>query len=260
MSGIAVNVAHGPAGVEERVFFQGDDRLEGMLGRPDDAAGAVDEAPQTGPAGRSPGVIGGVVIAHPYPPHGATMAVPAVYRIAQSCRARGLMSLRFNFRGVEGSRGSFSGTEEHRDVEAAAAFLRGRLAALEGETVPGPETPPVALAGYSFGSAMAARAAADLGYVQALALIAFPLNWPEVPSDTLERLGPFRGPVLALCPENDHLSRPEEVERVLTGLGLDLTLEVVEGADHFLQGRHREVGESVAAFLSKALTLAHGRY
>lgn len=254
-----MNVGHGPAGAEERVFFQGDDRLEGMLGWPEKVAEAAGEASETG-GGHPAGVLGGAAIAHPYPPHGATMAIPAVYRIAQSCRARGLVSLRFNFRGVEGSRGAFSGTEEHRDVEAAAAYLRGRLAALDGQGVPGPDTPPVALAGYSFGSVMAARAAAGLGYVQALALIAFPLHWPEVPSDTLERLRAFRGPVFAVCAQNDHLNHPEEVERVLTDLALDVTLEVIEGADHFLQGRHREVGESVASFLSKALALARGRY
>lgn len=222
---------------EQRVFFPGDDRLEGMLGWPQDDV-----------------VAGGVVIAHPYPPHGATMALPVVYRIAKSCRERRLATLRFNFRGVEGSLGTFSGTEEHRDVAAAAEFLRGRLAGLDGDAVPGPNTLPVALAGYSFGSIMAARAAAGLGYVRALALVGFAVDWSDVPLDTYERLVEFRGPVFALCAENDEIGYPERVERVLQQLGLDYTLGVVEGADHFLQGRHREAGERVADFLAEALT------
>jgi len=225
-----------PAGAEGRVFFPGDDRLEGMLGWPRDDV-----------------VKGGVVIAHPYPPHGGTMALPVVYRIAQSCRERRLATLRFNFRGVEGSLGTFSGTEEDRDVAAAGEFLRGRLAALDGDAVPGPNTRPVMLAGYSFGSIMAARAAAALEYVQALVLVGFVMRWDQLPADTFERLGAFRGPVFALCAENDDMGRPHDVEQALKSLGLDYMLGVVENAGHFLEGRHREVGERVATFLAERL-------
>lgn len=105
---------------------------------------------------------------------------------------------------------------------------------------------------------MAARAAAGLGYVRALALITFPLGWSEVPSDTLERLRVFRNPVFALCAENDDLGRPDDVERALKDLGLDYTLGVVEGAGHFLERRHREVGERVAEFLVEALATSGG--
>jgi alpha/beta superfamily hydrolase len=242
--------ATGPEAAEGHVLFPGDDRLEGVLEWPEAEAGVKRAG---GGPGRIGTVAGGVVIAHPYPPGGATMALPVVYRIAQSCRERRLATLRFNFRGVGESLGAFSGTEEYRDVEAAAAFLRGRLASLDGDTVPGSNTVPLALAGYSFGSIMAARAAAGLGFVQALALVGLAVDWPELPPDTFERLGAFRGPVFALCAENDDLGYPEDVERVLKGLGLDYTMGVVEGADHFLEGRHREVGERVAAFLAERL-------
>lgn len=235
----------GPEPSEARVFFPGDDRLEGMLGWPEAEPAAGEGAP----------VAGGVVVAHPYPPHGATMAQPVVYRIAKSCRQRRLATLRFNFRGVEGSLGAFSGTEEHRDVEAAAAFLAGRLASSDGDPVSGPNTAPLALAGYSFGSVMAARAAAGAAVpVRALALVGFVVSWAELPPDTFTRLAAYRGPVLAVCAENDDLGYPEDVERLLTELGLDFSLSVVEGAGHFLEGRHREVGKRVASFLAEALT------
>jgi uncharacterized protein len=236
----------GSSGSEERpkdrpvadghLFFSGDDRLEGVL-----------EWPETG------AVAGGVVVAHPYPPHGGTMVQPVVYRIAQACRRRRLATLRFNFRGVGGSRGAFSGTEEHRDVEAAAVFLRGRLAALDGPVASGPETLPLALAGYSFGSIMAARAAAEVEGVRALALVGFAVTWESLPPDTFSRLAAFQGPVFALCAEDDDVGRPEDVERVLAGLGLDYTLEVVQGVGHFLEGKEREAGERVAAFLGEVL-------
>jgi alpha/beta superfamily hydrolase len=198
-------------------------------------------------------LAGGVVVAHPHSLTGGTLAQPVVYRTAKACREKGLASLRFNFRSVGESGGAYSGTEEHRDVQAAAAFLRGRMAALEGDAVPGPATPPVALAGYSFGSIMCARAAAEAGPVAALALIGFVTSWPELPSDTFSRLAKYRGPLLAVCAELDDLGYPDEVEKVLAGLGLDFTISVVAGAGHFMEGRHREVGEIVAGFLAREL-------
>lgn len=251
--------SHMPDG---RVFFPGDQRLEGILEWPSiqpdasadiDAGAQLSMGQQTAMGGNAL-VKGGVVIAHPYPPHGATMAQPVVYRIAASSRRRGLASLRFNFRGVGGSLGSFSGEEEHRDVLAAAAFLAGRLAALDDDAEGREDPRPLALAGYSFGSIMAARAAAESPVpVKALALVGFVVSWEHTPGDTFERLGAYRGPVLAVCAENDDLGRPKDVERVLTDLKLDFRMSIVEGAGHFLEGRHRQVGETVAAFLSEAL-------
>jgi len=229
---------------ENHVVFSGDHRLEGIL-----------EWPDAERAGEDRPLRGGVVVAHPLSTAGGTMAQPVVYRIAQSCRARGLATLRFNFRSVGGSGGAFSGTAESRDVEAAAAFLRGQLARSAGEASPGPEIPPLAVAGYSFGSIMAARAAAGPVPVEALALVGFVVSWDMVPPDTFEMLRRFRGPVLAVCAENDDLGYPEEVRRVLASLDLDFELEVIKGAGHFLEGRQREVGELVAAFLSSRLRL-----
>jgi uncharacterized protein len=231
------------------VLFPGDHLLEGTLEWPDQ------EVP-----------TGGVVVAHPHPLHGGTMAQPVVYRVAKACRDRGLASLRFNFRGVGQSRGSYSGTDEYRDVQAAGAFLRGRLAGAAGDAVPGPETPPLGLAGYSFGSLMAANAVGvnpvgaggEVGDppVKALALIAFLPDWPDAPRETYARLGGFNGPVLAVSAENDDLGYPEDVERMLRRLGLDFTMAVIEGAGHFLEGRHREVGDLVATFFAEKLALS----
>jgi alpha/beta superfamily hydrolase len=222
------------------VFFPGDHLIEGVLEWPDD-----------------PIPKAGVVVAHPHPLHGGTMAQPVVFRTARACRDAGMAALRFNFRGVGESHGVYSGTEEYRDVQAAAAFLRGRMAGAAGDAVPGPETPPLALAGYSFGSGMVANAVAGEVPVKALVLIAFLPDWPDLPPETYSRLAGFTGPVLAVSAENDDLGGyPEDVERLLKRLGLDFTLVVVEGAGHFFEGRHREVGRIVADFLSEKLALS----
>jgi uncharacterized protein len=228
------------------VFFSGDDRLEGILEWPDEAAAA-------GP-GAGPPPAGGIVVAHPHPLMGGTMAQPVVYRVAQACRERGFASLRFNFRGVGQSRGRYSGTEEHRDVEAALAFLRGRIASAAGDEQHAGRPVPLGLAGYSFGSMMAALAAgAGAVPVQALALIALVVRWEEWPPGILDGLSKFEGPVLAVCGEADDLALPDSVERTLEGLKVDHRLAVIAGAGHLFEQKQREVGEKTAAFFAETL-------
>jgi alpha/beta superfamily hydrolase len=235
---------HYPRG---HVLFSGDDRLEGILEWPEGADSPAEEAD----VGTALQAAAGVVVAHPHPLYGGTMAQPVVYRVAQASREQGFASLRFNFRGVGLSRGRYSGNDEYRDIEAAAAFLRGRLATAEAG---GGRRPPLALAGYSFGSVMAAIAAGTGTVpIQALALIAFVVRWEELPAAALDSLGRFRGPVLAVCGESDDLASPASVERALAGLGLDFRLAVIAGAGHLFEHRQREVGEQVAGFFADAL-------
>ena len=105
------------------------------------------------------------------------MSQPVVYRVAKTCREHGLATLRFNFRGVGKSGGQYSGSEEHLDVQAALAHLQERLGERpDGSPFPAAPLAPLGLAGYSFGSVMAARACAGPVPVDALALIAFPFG------------------------------------------------------------------------------------
>ena len=62
-------------------------RLEALVAVPSDSAWAV-------------------VIAHPHPLYGGDLDNPVVVRIAEVCRAEGLATVRFNFRGVGHSTGT----------------------------------------------------------------------------------------------------------------------------------------------------------
>ena len=112
------------------------------------AAGAIEalrDSPAPGAAPR-----GTAVIAHPHPLFGGTMDNKVVQTLARACVACGFTALRFNFRGVGQSAGSFDeGVGETEDALAALDYARKEV----GEAL------PVALAGFSFGSYVQTRVA-----------------------------------------------------------------------------------------------------
>src|SRR5207247_1148864 len=81
----------------------------------------------------------------------------------ESLATAGWSTVRFNFRGLDGSDGApTGGLAEHEDVAAVAAWAEAQGAS------------QVALVGYSFGALMAARALADGLSATALAAVGFP--------------------------------------------------------------------------------------
>jgi uncharacterized protein len=166
----------------------------------------------------------GVALCHPHPLYGGDMDNPVVGAAARACAVAGLATLRFNFRGVGGSAGAWDeGRGEQDDVRAALACLHAR-------------TPRVALAGYSFGAAMAAAVAAAGEPLAGLALLAPPLaTRPWAPSESLAVAGPVllvAGSADDYCP----VSALEDLGRSLPGS----SVSVIPGADHFfLRGMDR---------------------
>ena len=111
----------------------------------------------TGPSGAIEAVAAGgstspqriAVICHPHSLHGGSMDNKVVTSVERCLRDLGAATLRFNFRGVGGSAGSFDhGQGEGEDLAAVVAQAR----AWAGDV-------PLWLAGFSFGSYVAARMA-----------------------------------------------------------------------------------------------------
>ena len=71
------------------------------------------------------------VFGHPHPLHGGTMHTKALYQAAKATARIGVAALRFNFRGVGRSAGTFdAGPGEMDDFKAAISFMNGaRLSA-----------------------------------------------------------------------------------------------------------------------------------
>jgi alpha/beta superfamily hydrolase len=183
-----------------------------------------------------PAAAAGVVICHPHPLYGGDMDNPFVTLAAAACQRAGLATLRFNFRGVGRSTGSHDlGPGEQADAGAALDHLAGLL----------PAQAPLALAGYSFGSVVAAAVAAGGRPLAGLALVA-----PPVAGGGLEGLGPpaaLRGPLLVVVGSDDPYCPAAGLER-LAGTLPGAAVRVIEGADHFFADGLRPLDEAMTAW------------
>jgi len=162
--------------------------------------------------------VGVAVLCHPHPLHGGTMDNKVVQTLARAFVALGYTAVRFNVRGVGESAGAWDeGRGEVDDALAVIAALR----------VPGR---PLALGGFSFGAAMAARAASRLpadAAAERLALIGpAVVNFPPgtVSQDTLVVHGEA-DEVVPLAAVLDW-ARPQT-----------LPVTVVPGVGHFFHGQ-----------------------
>jgi alpha/beta superfamily hydrolase len=176
-----------------------------------------------------PDAKAGVVICHPHPLYGGDMDSGVVTQAMEACAGRGLATLRFNFRGVGASTGTHDdGKGEQDDVRAALTEIRGRL----------PAGTPVALAGYSFGAAVAAAVAVETS-VSGLALIAPPLR--------LGSLAPPKavsGPILVVVGAEDQYCPPAALEAIRETVPR-ATITVIDGADHFFFGSLATLAEAI---------------
>ena len=120
------------------------------------AAGRIEVAASIPPSARAVAVV-----AHPHPLFGGTMDNKVVTTVARAFTEAGAATYRFNFRGVGGTEGSHDeGRGETDDMLRVIEHARAAHAGL-----------PLWLAGFSFGGAVAVRAAASADFAQ-LVLVA----------------------------------------------------------------------------------------
>lgn len=106
------------------------------------------------------------VICHPHPQHGGTMDNKVVTTLMRVYRDLGIHALRFNFRGVGKSEGSFANAlGEQDDLLAVIHWVKQQFPAA-----------PLLLAGFSFGSSIAAQVSYKVDAVQHLTLVAPPVE------------------------------------------------------------------------------------
>jgi len=180
-------------------------------------------------------VLGAVVVCHPHPQHGGTMHNKVAHTLARAFVRMGFAALRFNFRGTEGSAGRFDeGIGELDDALAAVAWLRARFAAV-----------PHWLAGFSFGAAIAIRAAISVrpdGLITVAPAVARFAAGLEKQPDC---------PWLIVQGDQDELVDIEATIAWVNDLLPGPELAVMPGAEHFFHGRLLELRELVTDFVQK---------
>jgi len=198
----------------------------------------------TGPNGRLEALLdapGGepkaaVVFAHPLPTHGGTMHTKAVYQGTKGLVRAGCAVLRFNFRGVGHSAGTFSGGDgEKQDFTAALDYMAARYPSL-----------PLWAAGFSFGAWIALETGAADDRVTALIGIAPPVT----------KMGyDFAGTSASTKPkffvqgEADDICPIQDMWKFYGSLHEPKELVVIDMADHLFDGHTTEVGEALEDLL-----------
>jgi len=191
----------------------------------DGPAGALEIA-QNVPATAPRGIA---LVAHPHPLQGGTLDNKVAQTLAKTFFALGYVAVRFNFRGVGQSEGTFDdGEGEAADALAALRFAQARFEAKESPL-------PIVLAGFSFGTFVQTKVAQAVA-AQRLVLVGPAvrrLATTTVPEDTIV----IHGEEDDVVPLAEVLAwaRPQE-----------LPIVVFPGCGHFFHGRLLHLQRTIA--------------
>lgn len=186
------------------------------------------------------------LVLHPHPQHGGTMNNKVTYTLYQTFVARGFSTLRFNFRGVGRSQGSFDrGEGELSDAASALDWLQTY----------NPNASSCWVAGFSFGAWIAMQLLMRRPEIASFISVAPPANM-------------FDFTFLAPCPvsgqmllgNQDELVTEASVAKLAQKLsnqrGISIDYRVIPGANHFFHNHIDDVVAAVTDYLSKAPSLA----
>ena len=175
------------------------------------------------------------VVCHPHPVYGGTLHNKVVHRVASTLHAMGAAVLRFNFRGVGKSAGSFDqGQGEIEDARVAWEYMRERWP--NGRRW---------LAGFSFGSWIAARLCAESADVEQLLLVAPPLH-----TSSFEAMRHLATPKRVVQGTADEICTLERLNAEFPLWAEPKRLVTVDGAAHFFDRKLDTLGDAVRELMT----------
>jgi alpha/beta superfamily hydrolase len=211
------------------------------------AASSIRSLFLNGPAGRLEALLNAgaesathaAVVCHPHPLFGGTLHNKVVFHTMKALNSFGFPVLRFNFRGTGLSEGEHDhGVGEIDDVRTALDWMDAEFHL------------PLVFAGFSFGAAVGMRAAcadarvrAAIGVGTPVAPVAAATEEPRV--YTFEFLHDCSKPKLFVSGARDQFGPRAKLEELVASLPEPKKLVVIEGADHFFEGRLRELRETI---------------
>ncbi len=205
-----------------------------------------------GPAGRleallnagEPEAAYAAVVCHPHPLFGGTLHNKVVFHAMKALHSFGFPVLRFNFRGTGLSHGQHDhGNGELDDVRAALDWLDGEFHR------------PLILAGFSFGAAVGLRAACADSRVKAAIGLGLPVSRIGDRTYDFSFLLTCTKPKLFVSGDRDQFGTPAQLKTLTDSVPGPRKLVFIAGADHFFEGRLREMRETVEQWVGDAVNL-----
>lgn len=183
------------------------------------------------------------LILHPHPQHGGTMNNRVVYTLYQAFARQGFSVLRFNFRGVGRSQGTFDrGEGELSDAASALDWLQGF----------NQNATTCWIAGFSFGAWIGMQLLMRRPEITGFVSVAPPANMFD-----FTFLAPCPASGLIIQGEQDEIVPPSAVAKLVEKLksqrNLEIDYRLVPGASHFFYEHLDELSEHLDDYLSKTL-------
>jgi uncharacterized protein len=197
------------------VFPCGEIQLEGVLLLPE-----------------TKGPFPAVIACHPHPLYGGDMDNGVLLAVCAALGEKAIASLRFNFRGVGSSGGSYDeGRGEQDDITAVLDYL----AALKEV-----DSRKIGLVGYSFGGMVADAVAMKDDRVKLLALIS-----PVLAAAGWAQLKAYSQPKLILIGDEDTTIIFRPFQKYFGELR---QYQLIAGADHYWSGYEEQISNKIACF------------
>jgi uncharacterized protein len=182
------------------------------------------------------------LVCHPHPLYGGTLHNKVVFHTMKALNSFGFPALRFNFRGAGLSQGEHdNGIGEVDDVRAALDWLDREFHL------------PLIFAGFSFGAAVGLQAACPDPRVRAVIGLGMPAVPAEGRSYDLSFLQACTKPKLFVSGARDQFGPRMEFERLVASFAEPKKVVLIEGADHFFEGRLRELREVIENWVKEVI-------
>jgi len=182
------------------------------------------------------------LVCHPHPMFGGTLHNKVVFHAMKALNNFGFPVLRFNFRGTGLSHGERDhGRGETDDVKAALDWLDQEFHL------------PLIFAGFSFGASVGLRAACPDDRVAAVIGLGLPVAPVDERSYELDFLQSCSKPKLFVSGSRDQFGPRAQLQELVNAPPEPKKLVIIESADHFFEGRLREMREAVEAWIQDTI-------